>query len=310
MIRYLLLCVFFYSSIVVCQNKKICITVDDLPTVAYSLKTNKVDLLITNKLVNAFKENNIPAIGYVNESKLYKKGKLDAKKVHLLELWLQNGLDLGNHTFSHLDYNKVSDSTFFEDILRGQEVMKPLMHTYGKTLKYFRHPYLHAGSDSIVSKKLHTFLVTNNYTASPVTIDNDDYLFAKSYHNAFVDKDEILMKEIGEKYVNYMEQKVLFFESKSIEIFDREITQTLLIHASLLNANYIGRLIEMLKKHNYIFVSQEEALKTPEYATKVSSFTKYGYSWIFRWGLSMGKSKKIMKGDVPTPTEIINLSKK
>ncbi|MBJ2175091.1 polysaccharide deacetylase family protein [Aureibaculum sp. A20] len=309
MIKSLLLCVFLYSSIAVCQ-KKICITVDDLPTVSYSLKTSQVDLLITNKLFNAFKDNNIVAIGFVNESKLYKKGKLDPQKVHLLDLWLQSGLDLGNHTFSHVDYNKVSDIVFFDDLLKGEKVIKPLMHKYGKTPKYFRHPYLHAGSDSISYKKLKTFLNDNNYIVSPVTIDNDDYLFAKSYHNAFVDKNETLMKEIGEKYINYMEQKVLFFESKSKEIFNREITQTLLIHASLLNADYIENLIIMLKKHNYSFVSQEEALKTPEYSTEVTSYTQYGYSWIYRWGFSMGNDKKIMEGDVATPDEIINLSKK
>ena len=58
---------------------------------------------------------------------------------------MKNGNELGNHTFSHLDFNNVSDSLYFDNIIKGEVVIRKLMQEYGKTLKYFRHPYLHMG---------------------------------------------------------------------------------------------------------------------------------------------------------------------
>ncbi|WP_091606074.1 polysaccharide deacetylase family protein [Maribacter dokdonensis] len=74
------------------------------------------------------------------------------------------------------------------------------MQKFKKQLKYFRHPYLHTGCDSLSHKNLERFLKDNDYVSAPVTIDNGDYLFAKYYHNALVAKDKILMKEIEVEY--------------------------------------------------------------------------------------------------------------
>ena len=289
------------------QEKKICITIDDLPTVTYG--TSNLDEEIISKFVTIFKKHQIPAIGYVNEKKLYRNNQLDSNKVKILAKWLKNGYDLGNHTYSHFDYNKVSDSIFYNDVINGEKIIKPLMLQYGKQLKYFRHPFLHAGADSIRFNKLELFLKKNNYISAPVTFDNDDYLFAKSYHNAFINKDNDLMKYIGKEYIKYMEQKLLYFESKSIQVFNKNIPQTLLIHASLLNADYLGKLADMMKRHGYTFISQEEVLQSPEYATPVTTYSERGISWIFRWGISKGVGDDLTTGNVAMPKKIIELAK-
>lgn len=308
--RTILLTFLFLSYITVfSQNKKICVTIDDLPTITYNINTVQLDFSITDKLIKTFNEHNIPAIGYVCGNKLYHKGKLDTNKVNVLVKWLENGYDIGNHTYSHFDYNTVADSIFFKDILKGAKVIKPLMIQYDKILQFFRHPYLHTGADSSSSKKLMNFLENNDYNVAPVTIDNDDYLFAKAYHNAFKNGKNDLMKQIGKEYVKYMELMLLYFESKSKEVFNKYIPQTLLIHASLLNADYLDQLAIMYQKHGYTFISQEEVLKTPEYSTSINTYTKRGISWIFRWGKSLGKDDLLMEGDVETPQRIIQLAK-
>jgi len=267
------------------QEKKICITIDDLPTVTY--RTPNLDQEIIFKFIKTFQEYQIPAIGYVNEKKLYRKNKLDSNKVKVLNTWLKNGYDLGNHTYSHMDYNKVPDSTFYDDILRGEKII-----------------------NAVAFNRLEFFLKNNGYISAPVTIDNDDYLFAKSYHNAFLDGDTDLMNYIGKEYINYMEQKLLYFESQTVKVFNKNIPQTLLIHASLLNADYLGELAMMMKRHNYVFISQEEVLESPEYATSITTYTERGISWIFRWGISKGIGGDFMKNSISTPARIIELAKK
>lgn len=290
------------------QDKKICITVDDLPAVTYSSTIGELEREITSKLIKTFDRYSIPAIGFVVEGQLYKGGTLDSTKLEILEMWLENGYDLGNHTYSHYDYNKVNDTAFFNDILKGQILTKSLMQNHNKVLKFFRHPYLHAGIDSIKSKSLNDFLSKNNYIISPVTIDNDDYLFAKAYHTACRNKDTLLMKEIGVEYVCYMEQKLHYFEKISEDVFNRKISQTLLIHASQINADYLDELAKMYIKNGYTFISQEEAFNDPAYATQITFFSKRGLSWIFRWGLSNGMDQEIMENDISVPQKIIKLA--
>ncbi len=309
--RGLLLLLFSFPCLITfSQEKKICITIDDLPAVTYGSKIPGVENEIASKLIQTFKEFKIPACGYVVEGKLYHNGQLDAAKVGVLEMWLENGYDLGNHTFSHFDYNKVDDSLFFKDILKGQSITKPLMQKYGKVLKFFRHPYLHTGMDAVKSKSLQDFLSQNNYIQAPVTIDNDDYLFAKAYYNAFKKNNNLLMKEIGEEYVKYMELKLLYFEQKSEEVFNRKITQTLLIHSNQLNADYLDELAKMYEKNGYTFISQAETVNDSAYKTPINTYSKRGLSWIFRWGLSIGKGKSIMNHDIETPQSIIELATK
>lgn len=304
-----ILFILFNSVFAISQEKKICISIDDLPSVKYNSKRHNLDKEITLKLIKTFNEYNIPAIGFVNEKKLYRKGKLDSTRLELLHMWLNNGCDLGNHTYSHFDYNNVPDSVYFNDILKGQEITKPLLHEYGKTIRYFRHPYLHTGSDSIKNIKLREFLSENGYLGCPVTIDNDDYIFAKAYHVALAKNDGSLAAIIGVSYIEYMEKKLLFFERKSIEVFGENIAQSLLIHASLLNADYLDELAMMYKRHGYTFVSQEEVLNQKEYSTEINTYSNRGLSWIYRWGISLGKGDDIMLGDIDVPDEIIQYAK-
>ncbi len=291
------------------QHKEICITVDDLPTVSYG-KNDKAHLLyITNNLINTFKKHDIPAIGYVNEIKLQPGGKVDSAQLHLLELWLSNGLELGNHTYSHLDYHKTSLEEFSEEILKGEKHIRPLSEKYGKPLKFFRHPYLHVGNHKAAHDSLRLFLNKHGYVEAPVTVDNTDYLFAKAYFIAYRKGDSTTMKKIGSDYVNYMERKVKYFESSAMTLFGRPIKQILLLHASQLNADYMVDLAEMLKRNNYKFISQEEALTDEAYKSKITRYGKWGISWIDRWALSKGVNSSFFQNDPETPGYILEMNK-
>ena len=106
-----------------------------------------------------------------------------------------------------------------------------------------------------------------------------------------------------------MEAKVLYYEKQSDALFGRQIAQTLLIHASQLNADYIIKLAEMFERNGYEFVDLETALTDKAYDTPITKFGKYGISWIDRWALSQGKKGDFFKGDPETPNFIVDLSK-
>lgn len=308
--KKLSLVLFFTSFHLIAQEKFICFSVDDLPTVHYGIQSDSFNKAITEKLIAAFDQYEIPAIGFVNEGKLYRNGKLQDSRVALLEMWLSSGYELGNHTFSHHNYDEVSFETFTQDLLKGEIITKKLSAKHGIPFRFFRHPYLRIGATQEKADSLENFIVKHQYINAPVTIDNADYLFAKSYHNAYVAKDKQLMQKIGKDYIAYMEAKLLFYESRSEALFGRNIPHVLLCHASLLNADYMPQLAEMCIKNGYALIDQSQALLDSAYDTPISKFGTWGISWIDRWALSQGQKGDFFKNDPETPAYIKELSSK
>lgn len=303
-----LLILYFFSSSLYAQDKKVAVTVDDLPIVYYSKSNLDHFKIITENLVQIFDEFGIPAIGYVNEAKLYTNEKLDPTKVDLLRIWLSNGYELGNHTYSHINYHQSKFEDFTKEVIKGEQITKPLSKEYGLQYKFFRHPYLRSGSTKSQSDSLSAFLKEAGYIEAPVTIDNEDYLFAKAYHIAYMKEDTALMKKIGAAYIDYMEQKILYFERVSNDLFGRNISQTLLIHANLLNSEYFDELAQVYVKHGYSFISQEEVLKDSAYQTEITRFGDWGISMLDRIALSQGKKGEFFKDDPVTPDFVKKLA--
>ncbi len=307
---FVLFILLFFRFLCYGQNKQVCFTIDDLPVATLSFRSNEFQKTVTTKLLHSLSKHKIPAIGFVNEGKLYDANQQDTSKINLLRKWLDSGLDLGNHTFSHMNYHNVNTKKYFDDIIKGERVTRPLMASYGKSLKYFRHPFLHSGESKEKADSLLVFLKTTSYIEAPVTIDNSDWIFSLAYDSAMVKGDTTLMNSIGTTYVAYMEKKLKYFESQSIKLFGRNIKQILLIHANALNADYLNELAVMYERNNYEFISLSQTLEDDAYLTKITAFNhNWGISWLDRWALSMGKKGEFFKDEPTTPQYIMKLAK-
>jgi peptidoglycan/xylan/chitin deacetylase (PgdA/CDA1 family) len=256
-------------------------TFDDLP--ATHGDAEYVIKHLTDKLV----KHRVPAIGFVNEGKLYKHDKPDASKVLLLELWLNRNLDLGNHSYSHVSIDAVTLDSYKADILRGETITKGLLHKKGKKITYYRHTQLRTGATSEIKKDLEKFLTEHGYTIAPVTIDNNDYIFANIYEKSKIRNDTATMKAVGSEYVQYMEKIINHFEKLSVDFLGYEVKQTLLLHASTLNADYLDDIIGLFRTRHYEFISLDDALKDPAYQLEEVAVAK-GLSWLHRWMLARG----------------------
>jgi peptidoglycan/xylan/chitin deacetylase (PgdA/CDA1 family) len=110
------------------QKKQVCFSFDDLPVVSYGITDTFFQKELIDNLISGLEKDNIPAIGFVNEKKLYNKdGKVNQFQVELLKNWAVHDLELGNHTFSHPDYNLVSFKDFKQDLLKGETITKEIL---------------------------------------------------------------------------------------------------------------------------------------------------------------------------------------
>ncbi len=262
-------------------RRYIAFTFDDLPS------TQGNPSYVIENLTLTLKKYGVPSIGFVNESKLYTDDKPDPAKIALMEKWLDTGLELGNHSYSHIYIDQVKLSEYETDILKGEKITKQLLLKRGHKLRYYRHTQLRTGPTPEAKKELEKFLRENGYTVAPVTMDNNDYVFASIYAKAKAKNDTSMLHFIRTEFLNYMETISEHFENLSREFLGYEVKQTLLLHASELNADHLPGLIEMFKKRNYEFISLEEALKDPAYQLEEAQ-SKKGISWLHRWMLAKG----------------------
>ena len=285
------------------SQRFIAVTIDDLPVVS-TRKDLKNRQQITKKLLNHINKAKVPAIGFVNENKLYTNDKRDEAQVDLLRSWLNANLELGNHTFSHLSLHDNSLEKYEAEILKGEIITKELLAAKNLKMRYFRHPYLWTGLSLEIKNDLGEFLSEHNYTIAPVTIDNSDWIFARAYDNAFDKNDKKLMKQIGAAYVPYLEAKTDYWERQSVKLFGREIKQILLIHANFINSDYFDDIAKMLKKRNYKFVTLENALTDEAYKLPDNFVKRNGISWLHRWAIAKGK-ENILPDEPKTPDFVL-----
>lgn len=264
-------------------DRYVAITIDDLP---YQRGNALAEIqALTNRLIEQVRSNETPVAVFVNEKKLYDGGEQELKaRTALIEQWLDAGAELGNHTYSHADINTTPFDVYRQDIVRGEEISRSLLRERGKTLRYFRHPYLRTGQDAQTKRALAEFLRERHYIVAPVTIDNDEWIYGAAYDKAAAQKDEETMRRIGVDYLAYMDQAFAVSEQLARALFGRDIHHTLLIHANALNAEYYDELVAMMKRRGYAFISLSAAFEDDAYRSEDTYVGPRGLSWLFRWG--------------------------
>lgn len=283
------------------QQHEVCITVDDLPGALPGNDFAYGDLKelekINHGIPGVLKAHHAWAIGFVNERKLQVQGERDAR-AGLLQTWLDDGLLLGNHTYSHADFSATPLPQYEDDTIRGEVVTGALLKAVGQKEQYFRHPYLNTGMSLDVKTAFETFLKERGYTIAPVTIEDADYVFNDALAHASEKKDKKLAAKAKAEYLEYVDTVFNFGESESAKLFGRQIPQVLLIHANELNVECLDPLLTKLEKRGYKFVSLEQAMSDPAYATP-DRWVGTGVLWMERWKLAMGLKPEPDKGPDP-----------
>ncbi|MGE5431363.1 MAG: polysaccharide deacetylase family protein [Syntrophomonadaceae bacterium] len=293
-----------YHSAQTMQNsspeREVAVTFDDLPAAStrHDIKSQKE---LTENLLSIIKDNNIPATGFVIESHLYDENGYNSEKAALLQRWLDNGLELGNHTYSHPSLNRIPLQKYEEDLIKGEATVGKLLADRNMKLRYFRHPFLQTGRSLAVRDSFNNFLSERGYTVAPVTIDNSDWIFARAYDNARDRQDKEMMKKIAEAYIPYMESKFEYFEGQSRKLFGREIKQVLLVHANTINSEHFGEIARMLKSRGYRFITLQDAISDSAYKSPDTFTGAGGISWLHRWAYTKGYRREFFAGEPVTP---------
>ena len=275
----------FVQARTVDSHRCVAITFDDLPDGTArdinSIRRNTAEIL------RALRRHRAPAIGFVNEINVRVPGETD-ERVGLLRQWLGSGMTLGNHGFSHLRFFDTPLAKYQQDVIKGELITRALMKERGSDRLYFRHPYTSTGPTREAKAAFEKFLGERGYRIAPFTIGNSDFIFNDLYLEARRNKDAVMMRRLRECYLQNTDRQFEFFERRAAEMFGRQISQTLLIHANDINADCLDEMLNRLVARGYRFVTLDGALDDEAYRTRDDYVGPAGPSWLHRWTLSLG----------------------
>lgn len=282
----LLLCLATAAPVAHATAGKVALTFDDLPGLSLVPDQAYVDYLNV-MLLRGLRRHRLPAIGFVIGDQLEGRGR--AQQIANLQKWLDAGMNLGNHTYSHESPEALGAKGYTADIARADPVVRGLLARRGKPLSWFRHPYLETGSPAPVKREIDAWLAAHGYRVAPVTIDADDWEFAEPYDDAISRRDEARRLRIKAQYLAYTERTVAWYQSASTALFGRQIAFVMLLHDTRLNADCIDDLAAILKRRSLRGVTLEEAMRDPAYRTPDPYAGPDGIDWMERWSAALHK---------------------
>lgn len=261
------------------QERRVAVTIDDLPVGQAGRNGCQMPgaRIMTERILGHLRAHKAPVTAFVIGNNCASLPVEQRRE--LLEMWRAAGAALGNHSWSHPDFNTMPVAEYEQNILRGDAWLRETLGL--DRVQWFRSPFLHTGADAASKQRLVEFLREHHWRQAAVTFDNSDWMFS----NVFREGGEAAERARRE-YVPYLESVIAFFEKRSVEVVGREFPQVLLLHANVLNAEMLGEVLSMLERRGYRFITLDAAMQDSAYSLPDEYAGKGGFSWIHRWSMT------------------------
>lgn len=214
------------------------------------------------------------------------------KGKELLRAWDQAGHLIGNHSFSHkyLNSKNVTAEVFTADIARCDEIIR----SYQRFRKLFRFPYLKEGDTPGKRDAVRTFLDQHGYRNGHVTIDASDWA-VENRLSARLTKDPAAdVKPYQDFYLSHMWERAQYYDDLGRKVLGRSVRHTILMHFNLLNALFLGDLLDMFKSRGWKLIDAQEAFKDPVFQSE-PKIVPAGESIIWALAKETGKFEHLLR---------------
>lgn len=234
---------------------EIAVTVDDLPYAMPRRTSPQEGIAIVKAINKALAERNVIATGFVIG------GNINESTLPALETFRDAGHSIGNHSWSHPDYNKMTPDQFRSETQKSGAKLADWM--VGR--KLYRFPYLRQGDTMEKRKASAKTLADLGCRNVPVSIDNDEWRFNADYVKALSEGDQTSVEQIATRYLEHMHERTAHFQKLAQDKFGRDVKHILLLHMNRINADHLGVLLDQYAEDGWSFITVEHALADPVY---------------------------------------------
>jgi peptidoglycan/xylan/chitin deacetylase (PgdA/CDA1 family) len=269
------------------QTRQVAMTIDDLPFVKSDLNagpasaTARQAAAANKKLLSALARHHVPVTGFVIQSGVEELGTEAGTAI--LQDWVRRGFDLGNHSYSHPDFDNLTIAQFEDQVIRGEQTFVPLMKAAGRNPGFFRFPYNHTGDTAEKHDAMATFLTQHGYRLAPCTIETSDWMFAAAYGRMLARHDHASAARLRKDYLAFTAAQIDYFDRLDRQVLVYTAPQIMLIHDNQLNADVIDRLLAIFEQKQFQWISLAQAEADPVYQHPETFVTSYGPMWGYRW---------------------------
>ncbi len=238
----------------------VAITFDDLPAVG-TLPPDEGYVDVTKALVSELKANGLEGTyGFVNGDKLASRpGAPEA-----LRIWLDGGMNIGNHSWSHMRLTTNTAEAFEQDIAQNE----PTLRQYGEVhdWRWFRYPYLEEGETVEKRRAVRAYLSEHGYRIAQVTLQFADYEWNDAYCRCRAKKDEAAIAKLKQSYLDAAAEDITLGREEEQLVFGREIPDVMLLHETPFTALMLPDLLDLLRKQGFSFESLSQVESDTAYA--------------------------------------------
>lgn len=241
-----------------------------------------------NKMIlDNLDKDGVKAIFFVNGS-----NKTDLKGQFLLKCWDERRHKIGNHTFSHPDYNDKDETfeKFSNELLQNDSIINKL-HNY---IRLFRFPYLKEGDTKEKVDQFRAFMKTQGYRNGHVTIDASDWYINGRLLKRLNENPKADIEGYRKFYLEHLYSRATFYEDLAVQLTGRHIHHTILLHHNLTSALFLGDLIKMFREKGWKVIDAEEAYKDEIFNSEPTNVPA-GESLIWALAKQTGKYESVLR---------------
>jgi peptidoglycan/xylan/chitin deacetylase (PgdA/CDA1 family) len=217
----------------------------------------------------------------------------------LITAWDRAGHLIGNHSYSHLNFNASSDedgskkvtlAEFEADALKNEPFCRP----YQNFRRLFRFPYFKEGDTVEKRDGMRNFLREHGYRVGRATIDASDWAIAARMSKRAEAQPHADLTGYRDFFLQHIWERAQFYDSLAARVLSRPVRHTVLLHHNALNALFLGDLIAMFRDKGWKAVDAEYAYKDEVY-DRQPKILPAGESLIWALAKETGKFEKELR---------------
>jgi hypothetical protein len=238
------------------SSQTIALTFDDGPNMADSIGLSPADrnAAILKQLAAA----RLKSILFVT------RVDADPKRKELIRQWGMQGHQIGNHTVTHPDFNRVSLADFEQDLLACDKAIRDMP---GFTRR-FRFPFLKEGDTLEKRDGFRAFLDANSYKTGPVSVDSSDWYYSERLSGRLMKDPRADTRPYRDAYLRHLYDRASYYDGLSHIVLGRSVAHVLLLHHNLINALFLRDVIQMFTDKGWTLINANTAFEDPVYVMR------------------------------------------
>jgi len=248
----------------------VALTFDDLPAVG-ELPAGDTRTGIATRLMEELRAAHLEGTyGFVNAVKL--ENNKDAQQA--LHLWVDAGMNIGSHTWSHMSLTDNLPEAFEHEI----DLNESALAEYGGTRDWhwFRYPFLWEGDTVEKRRAVRDYLQKHGYRVAEVSLDFEDYAWNDAYVRCTAKHDSAAFEWLKQSYLDTANEYVKLGREEQLIAFRHEIPNVMLLHATAFTTLMLPELVKQLRGEGFSFAGLAQVESDEAYSMDPDAGLKYG----------------------------------